>query len=425
MDKNRRIAFQVLLEVEEKGAYSNISLNRHLKDQTDTDPAFIRELVYGVIKNKYLLDWHLKKFIKTGFKKLKARDIVLLRIGAYQILFMDSVPSYAAVSETVGLAKKFSRGKEGFINGVLRNLERNRENLTLPSTEDHTEYISVRYSCEKWIAELITDIYGFEGACAFMDKINGTPELSIRVNLLKNSREELKEILKKEGYEARDSVLSSRALTVSGTGILESRAFREGRFSVQDQSSVLCADSVKAEPGMKVLDMCAAPGGKTAAIAEMMDNRGEITAFDIYEHKLKLMDELMARNGITIVKTALGDGREFREELKGQFDRVLSDVPCSGLGVMGRKPELKYRKEYSMKELTDIQRAILNNASEYVKPGGMLVYSTCTVNPMENRDMTMSFIKGHPRFRKDEEICLDPVETGSDGFYICRFIREA
>ena len=425
MDINRKTAFQVLLEVEEKGAYSNIALNRFLREAGECDPAFVRELTYGVIKNKYLLDFFLENFVKKGFKKLKTRDIVLLREGAYQILFMDSVPSYAAVSETVNLAKKYAKGREGFINGVLRNLAREKDSLKLPSEEDPISCISVRYSCEPWIAELLIRTYGYEGARAFMEKVNGTPDLSIRVNILKNTPEELIKILEEQGFSVRPSELSDRALLVKGSGILESAAFREGRFSVQDQSSVFCADMLMAEPGMRVMDICAAPGGKTAAVAEKMKDQGEVLAFDIYEHKLKLMDELMKRNGISIVKTAEGDGRIFNEKYEGSFDRVLCDVPCSGLGVMGRKPELKYRKEYPMEDLNRIQREILENASRYLRPGGIMVYSTCTVNPSENQDMISGFLEGRSSFVKDKEFCLDPVKDGCDGFYICRILREA
>ena len=194
---------------------------------------------------------------------------------------------------------------------------------------------------------------------------------------------------------------------------------------MQDQASTLAADTLDAKRGMTAADMCAAPGGKTAAIAESMENEGVIYAFDIYEHKLKLIDELMGRNGINIVKTELRDGRVPDPRLSGKCDRVLCDVPCSGLGVMGRKPEIKYRKKYDINELTDIQKKILENASAYLKPSGVLVYSTCTVDPLENDDVVDSFLKEHPGFRKEKEIHLDPAGSGTDGFYICKIIREA
>ncbi len=425
MDVNRKTALQVLTDVEKNGSYSNISLNRHIKDNTAADPAFIRELVYGVIKNKYLLDHYLKQFIHKGFNKLRIIELCILRMGAYQILFMDSVPGYAACSETVELAKKAAKGKEGFINGVLRSLDRNKDDLKQPESDDPAEYISIRYSVEKWIAELLINIYGAEKAEKYMQAVNGSPELCLRVNTLRTDRDSLISALAEEGFGAIPSVLSKRAVIASGTGILETEAFRRGLFSVQDQASVLCADTLGAESGMTVCDCCSAPGGKTAAIAESMDNKGIIYAFDIYEHKLRLIDELMKRNGISIVKTAIGDGRILNKDLLGRCDRVLCDVPCSGLGVIGRKPEIKYRKEYDMKELVETQKKILHNASMYVRPGGALVYSTCTVNPSENTGVIRDFLNNDPDFIIDREICLDPVDSGTDGFYICKIIREA
>lgn len=425
MDINRKTALEVLTDVEKNGSYSNISLNRHIRENAVNDPAFIRELVYGVIKNKYLLDHYLSQFIRKGFKKLRINELNILRMGVYQILFMDSVPDYASCSETVELAKRYARGKEGFINGVLRSIERNRENLKEPENDDPSEYISIKYSVEKWIAAFLINIYGYEKAVEYMKAVNRSPELSLRVNLLKTDRDSLIDELTAEGFSAVPSGLSERAVIASGTGILESEAFKRGLFSVQDQASILAADTLQAERGMTVCDCCSAPGGKTAAIAESMKNEGTIYAFDIYEHKLKLIDELMDRNGISIVKTAMGDGRVLNEDLIAKCDRVLCDVPCSGLGVMGRKPEIKYRKEYDIKELVEIQKKILHNASMYVRPGGMLVYSTCTVDPAENSEVIRDFLKKNPSYSKDEEILLDPVDSGTDGFYICRIIREA
>ena len=425
MDINRKTALQVLTDVEKNGSYSNISLNRHIRENKAGDPAFVRELVYGVIKNKYLLDHYLKQFIRKGFNKLRINELSILRMGAYQIVFMDSVPGYAACSETVELAKKYARGKDGFINGVLRSLERNKDDLKQPESDDPAEFISIRYSVERWIAELLINIYGKEKAEKYMEAVNGSPELCLRVNLLKTERDALMTRLTEEGFEVRSSEISERAIIASGTGILETEAFREGLFAVQDQASVLASDTLGAKSGMTVADCCAAPGGKTAAIAESMGNKGVIYAFDIYEHKLKLMDELFRRNGITIVKTALGDAREAVCDLIGNCDRVLCDVPCSGLGVLGRKPEIKYRKEFDFTDLINTQKQIIDNVSQYVKKGGALVYSTCTVNPAENTEVISYFLDNHPGFRKEKEICLDPVDTGTDGFYICKLIREA
>ena len=425
MDINRKTAFLCLADIEKNASYSNIALNRAIRENRATDHAFVRELVYGVIKNKYLLDHYLRQFIKKGFSGLRINELCILRMGAYQIIFMGSVPGYAACSETVELAKAFAKGKTGFINGVLRSLERGKDRLKEPSDKDPVEYLSIKYSVEKWIADLLINIYGYEKAGLYLKAVNESPKLCLRVNLLKGDRESLIKELTEGGFEVIPSEISERSIIAKGSGILETDAFRNGKFAVQDQASVMAADTLDAKSGMTVADCCAAPGGKTAAIAESMGEQGEIFAFDIYEHKLRLMDELFRRNGISIIKTAIGDAREPVAELVDKCDRVLCDVPCSGLGVLGRKPEIKYRKEYDISELTGIQKQIIDNVSKYVKAGGVLVYSTCTVDPAENTEVVEYFLKNHPGFQKEKEICLDPVDTGTDGFYICKLIREA
>ena len=386
------------------------------------DSEFAAELLEFVVT--LLLHPCLKAFVKKGFGKLKPEVITLLRMGAYQLMFMDSVPSYAAVSETVNLARKYARGREGFINGVLRAFDRAKNELPDIPRDDYSEYLGIKYSCEKWIVDLLIEAFGEEGAEKYLNASNETPELYIRVNVLKNSPEELTKELKALGFKVDKSELSERSLKVAGSGILEIEAFKAGRFSVQDEASTLAADILGAKKGMKVVDMCAAPGGKTMAIAEMMENQGEVLACDVYEHKLKLIEEQAKRAGLTIVRTALKDGREHVKELEGTMDRVLSDVPCSGLGVIRRKPEIKYKEAFDMEALVETQKEIILNAASYLKPGGYLVYSTCTVNPAENQGVTDWFLEGRPNYTKVDERHLDPG-VGTDGFYICKISREA
>ena len=424
MDLNRKTALETLLNIEKKGAYSNLALNENIRKYEPENEAFVRELVYGVLKNKYLLDYYLKSYVKKGFNRLKAEDLSLLRMGAYQALFMDSVPDYAALNETIRLAHKYARGREGFINAVLRSLVSNKESLGDIPREDFLNYLSVKYSIEEEVCSVILKSLGEEGTEAYLRACNETPELSIRVNVLKNTREELLDELRGCGFFAKLSDKSERALIVSGSGILKTDAFREGRFSVQDEASIMVSDLLGPEEGMKVLDLCAAPGGKTLANAELMRNTGSILACDIYEHKLKLIEEAQKRNGIDIIKTEMSDGTVYREDLKDSMDRVLCDVPCSGLGVIRRKPEIKYRKDLDLKVLIDIQSKILLNASRYLKKGGVMVYSTCTVNRDENQGVTEGFLKDNPNYRKIDEYCLSPLD-GTDGFYMCKIIREA
>lgn len=424
MDINRKTAFDVLMDVEKNGAYSNLSLNSFIEKNHPDSPAFVRELAYGVLRNKLLLDWFLGQLIPSGLKKIKKQDMTLLRMGVYQLSYMKSVPEYAAVSETVNMAKKLARGRERFINGVLRGYIRNRQQLALPDREVNLEeYLSIVYSVERWIVRLWKDAYGAEKTEALLRASNETPELAVRVNLMKTDRKSLKEKLEALGFEAAESEVSDRALLVKGSGLLDTELYREGMFSVQDEASILASDALDAKPGDCIADVCAAPGGKTFATAELMAGKGVIYAMDKYEHKLKLMEAQAKRAGIDNIRLLQHDSTVPVEELKGQMDKVLADVPCSGLGVMRRKPEIKYKGRQELNELIERQRQILLAAASYVKAGGTLVYSTCTINPAENEKQIVEFLRGNKDFKALEQKQLLP-DGGTDGFFICRIRKE-
>ena len=424
MDINRKTAFDVLMDVEKNGAYSNLSLNSFIEKNRPDSPAFVRELVYGVLRNKLLLDWFLGQLIPSGLKKIKKQDMTLLRMGVYQLSYMKSVPEYAAVSETVNMAKKLARGRERFINGVLRGYIRNRQQLALPDREVNLEeYLSIVYSVERWIVRLWKDAYGAEKTEALLRASNETPELAVRVNLMKTDRKSLKEKLEALGFEAAESEVSDRALLVKGSGLLDTELYREGMFSVQDEASILASDALDAKPGDCIADVCAAPGGKTFATAELMAGKGVIYAMDKYEHKLKLMEAQAKRAGIDNIRLLQHDSTVPVEELKGQMDKLLADVPCSGLGVMRRKPEIKYKGRQELNELIERQRQILLAAASYVKAGGTLVYSTCTINPAENEKQIVEFLRGNKDFKALEQKQLLP-DGGTDGFFICRMRKE-
>lgn len=424
MDINRKTAFDVLMDVEKNGAYSNLSLNSFIEKNRPDSPAFVRELVYGVLRNKLLLDWFLGQLIPSGLKKIKKQDMTLLRMGVYQLSYMKSVPEYAAVSETVNMAKKLAKGRERFINGVLRGYIRNRQQLVLPDRErDLEEYLSIVYSAERWIVRLWTDAYGEEKTEALLRASNETPDLAVRVNLMKTDRKVLKEKLEALGFEAAESEVSDRALLVKGSGLLDTELYREGMFSVQDEASILASDALDAKPGDCIADVCAAPGGKTFATAELMAGEGVIYAMDKYEHKLKLMEAQSKRAGIDNIRLLQHDSTEPVEELKGQMDKVMADVPCSGLGVMRRKPEIKYKGRQDLDELIERQRQILRAAASYVKAGGTLVYSTCTINPTENEKQIAEFLRENRDFKELEQKQLLP-DGGTDGFFICKMRKE-
>ena len=426
MDKNRRIAYQTLLDIEEKGAYSNLALNARIESQQADAPAFIRELVYGVLENKIYLDYVMSRYLKNKPEQLKARDRVLLRMGIYQLDFMDAVPAYAALNESVLLAKKFCKGRDGFINGVLRNHLRAGKTELLPDPKaDRIQYLSVKYSYEPWIVELWQEEAGAERLEELLQAGNRKPGLTIRANRLKTSRELLKQKLEAKGFQVTDCETVPEALYVKGSSLLSDELYGGGWFSVQDEASMRAAAVLDPQPGEFIIDLCAAPGGKTLFMAERMGDRGRILAGDIYGTKLKRLEEDARRCGIHIVETRVQDAAVPDPLLFDRADRVLADVPCSGLGVVRRKPEIKYKKlDKELRALPEKQLKILETASRYVKPGGVLVYSTCTISPRENGEVCDAFLKENGKFVQEKRIQLYPGEGENDGFFICRMRRQ-
>ncbi len=422
MDSGRRTAFQILLEVEEEKAFSNLSSNKYIKQNNPENPAFVRELVYGVLSNKLLLDYYLNLLIPSGIEKVKKREKTLLRMGLYQLKFMKNIPQYAAVNETVSLAKSLCRGREGFINGVLRGYIKKQGELQLPC-DDTDEILSVKYSFSPWIIKMWKKQYGQESTIKLMEASNSRPVLCIRVNLMKTTVEELSHLLSEKGMVVDRGRYSDIVLYVSGSNILDLEEYKKGLFSIQDETSVLACQYLEPRPGDLVIDTCASPGGKTSAIGEMMDNRGKIISCDIYPHKLELIKKQADRLGITIIETNLLDGIKGDKALSGKADKVLVDAPCSGLGVIRKKPEIKYKEQKDIQKLIKVQSDILNNASYYVKPNGVLLYSTCTINKDENDEQIEKFIKTHEDFEILYEKQFLPTD-GLDGFFICKMMKK-
>lgn len=424
MDLARKTAFEILFEIEKEDAYSNLTINYYLDKNRPDNPAFIRELVYGVLENKMLLDYYLDKLIPTGIKKVKKKEATLLRLGLYQIIFMDSVPDYAAVNESVTIAKKLCRGREGFINGVLRGYMKKKDELQLPDkSNDIKRFLSINYSFPEWLISKWEKQFGIEKCEELLKASNSRPQLSIRANITKVGRDELKEKLVQMGFDVVNGNFSERTLHVKGSGLLETELFKKGYFSVQDEASTLTADTVGALAGEHVIDVCAAPGGKTCAIAEMMMNQGTVISCDIYEHKLDLIQGAADRLELTIVEPNLHDGTIGNVSWYESADKVLVDAPCSGLGVIRRKPEIKYKNITDFSELVNIQRRILDNSAKYVKAGGTLVYSTCTINDDENEKQIKNFLGNNPNFKLVFQRQFLPTEN-IDGFYVCKMVKE-
>lgn len=427
MDLNRKTAYEVLMAVEVKKQYSNIALNNIIGRAKPDSPSFVRELVYGVLENKKLLDYIISKLITGKIKNVRTPDLTILRMGIYQIAKMSSVPEYAAVDESVQLAKKYARGRDKFINGVLRSYIRDRHNILMPDRKkEPVKYLSVKYSYEEWIVKLWLEFYDLEFVEEILKAGNDTPPVTIRTNLTKATREELAKKLQVLGYDAEICQLGKTSIKVKGERLLETELFKEGYFSVQDEASQLVTDYLKLEEGNTVVDVCAAPGGKTLAAAERLGNTGKVHSHDIYKRKIQLVAKEAERLGLTNVEIDTWDATKLKESLVEKADRVIVDAPCSGLGVVRRKPEIKYKKNNDEVATLPIkQLAILETSSKYVKKEGILLYSTCTINPYENERVAADFVRKNPNFEILSETQLLPNVNGTDGFFICVMRRKA
>ena len=421
-DITRKTAYEILLKIEKEGAYGSTEILSREAEWSEVDGGFLRRLVYGVMEKKLYLDYILDRLVSKGIKRVDKKALTLLRMGLYQMLFMDSVPEYAAIDSSVELAKDVARGKDGFVNAVLRNYSR-EENLEVQSKDQSVaKQLSIKHSVDESIIENWIDEFGLDECEDMLSAIDADASktgVNLRVNLMKNSREDAKRELAALGIDTADSLLSQRSLIVKDTGsirITETDIYRRGGISIQSQESTWIADLVKAAPGQRIIDACAAPGGKTMALAESMENKGKILAWDIYDHRVEQIREQAERLGIVIADAKVCDAGEYIPELFEGFDAVLVDAPCSGFGVMSSKPEIRYKSMREVDELPDIQYKILDNCSKYVKPGGRIIYSTCTINARENQLIVAEFLRKNHWFKLEFEKQLLPQE-GYKGFY--------
>ncbi len=425
VDHVRETALKILYDINEKGAYSNISINRYLEAGRfkDVDRAFITELVYGTIKWKLTLDHYIEQFSSVKLKKLSPWILNILRMGAYQLFYTDRVPPSAACNESVKLAKRYGhKASGGFVNAVLRNMARSPERLKLPDRERNlAEHLSIKYSHPGWMVKEWLDRFGEEFTEKLLDSNNRAPDLVVRVNTLKTDRDGLMEALRQEGLEVEEGKYAAEAVIIKNTvSVARLKAFKEGLFQVQDESSMLVAHILDPRPGELVMDACSAPGGKATHIAQLMNNEGTVIARDIHEHKISIIEENASRLGINIIKAEIFDAEDTDETYIGKADRVLVDAPCTGLGIIRRKPDIKWTRSIEDRdEIVRLQMKILDAASRHVRPGGVLVYSTCTIEPRENQDVVRWFLESHPEFRISDITHLVPGKlrryVGKDG----------
>jgi len=447
MGKNvREIALEALLSVYKNQSYSNLLVNNTIQknDLSSSDSGLLTEIIYGTIQRDQLLDFYLEPFIKNQ-KKLEEWVYILIKLSLYQLHFLDRVPAHAVLNEAVEIAKK--RGHKGIaslVNGVLRNIQRNGLR-SIDGIKDPIEKLSIETNHPEWLIETWVEEFGVDETRKMCEENILPPYQTARVNLMKASREEVIKMLEDEGIEAEEGNLSPFAIEIQKGNVAFTNAFKEGYLSIQDESSMLVAQALGVSEGEHILDTCAAPGGKSTHIAELLNGTGSVTALDLHKHKVKLIQEQATRLGLENIETKALDARKAPEELEGRlFDRVLVDAPCSGLGVIRRKPDILLRKSASdVSNLQRVQKSILDEASKLVKPGGTLVYSTCTVGHDENIDVVNSFLNEHNDYELDQSLIehlpsklkesntvqkgfiqLLPHYFGTDGFFIARLRKK-
>ena len=430
MSQDWLASYEALKSVYADGAYSNMALNEAIPHHHGCRDSFVRSMVKGTIRQTVTLDRIIDVLARDGLKGIRTRTLIILRMGLHALREMDSVPDHAAVNEAVSLARKKARGTDKFVNALLRGYIRSRERFEAQNGElqdpafiseiqDKYEKMSVKYGFPLPIVKLICSQYG-EEAEQILKGLNTPPPVILRTNTLKTTRDELTEALSGEGIKAEPVPEADTAIAAAGSGIIASDLYRDGLFSVQSLSSMLAVNALAPASGSRVLDMCAAPGGKSAMMAEMMEDTGSITACDIHEHRLDLIRATANRLGINIIETKLMDGTAHDSSLDGIYDFVLADVPCSGLGVMSTKPEIRFRMdEESMAQLPEIQLEILKNAVRYTRPGGRICYSTCTLNRSENDRVVEKLMSDEPTFGRIVEKQTVLPYNNTIGFYYC------
>ncbi|RVU54761.1 16S rRNA (cytosine(967)-C(5))-methyltransferase RsmB [Anaerosphaera multitolerans] len=439
MKNIRKKALFIIDNVFYKGAFLKEELEILKKsDISKRDYNLVVNITKGVVQNRTLLDYIIKEHSKVKFKKIHKIILTILEMGIYQIFFLDRVPEYSIINESVKLANIFgNRGSAGYVNGLLRNLYRKKDELLESKfglmdlyEEDKSLFLSIYYSHPKYYVDMFLKDKGTEFTEDLLKANNMEPPFTIRVNTLLISREDLRQILDEKGYKSQDTTMSKFGIVIENPeGIFESEEFKKGYFYVQDEASILVSEFLNPEENSKVLDLCSAPGGKTSSLSMIMGSSGEIVACDISKSKISLIKENIARLGIKNIIPTINDAEIYNDDFKDRFDYLLLDAPCSGLGLYRKKPEIKWNRSYEdIQALSKIQKKMLKNASKYLKPGGEMIYSTCTLTKEENEDVVYNFLRENNEFSLEkingEEILkLYPSKDSTDGFSIAKLKR--
>lgn len=437
----REAALKAVAAWRKSGAWADNFLNNLIsKEGLDKrEAALASRIAFGVLQNLFFCDYVIGRFSTVSINKIEPMVMDILRISVYQIAFLDKIPDHAVINESVELTKKYSNKRAaGFVNAVLRGILRNKESLFEISEKDDIKRLSIRYSHPEWMVKYFAEKHGLSG-CEELLKAHNTPvPTQIQTNTLKTTAEKLENSLNDVGISFSRHPYLEGCFEITSTGSLENLdIFKDGCFYVQDAAAFMAVMAAEAKPGMNVIDGCSAPGGKTFTASMFMKNEGSILSCDFHGKKLNLIEKGADRLGMNIISTKEADGRVFIPELESSADLVIADVPCSGIGVIRKKPEIRFKKDEELKGLPEIQYGIISNLSRYVKPGGTLLYSTCTVLERENEGVTDRFLKEHPEFHYEDfslpcpegksengHKCLWPHINGTDGFYICKLRKE-
>ena len=437
-DNARLVALKVLLDAEKNKTYSNIAVDKALSksELSGADRGLVTALCMGVVERRLTLDAMICALSDKG-ENTDVEAKVLLRLGLYQLLFLDRIPDHAAVNETVELSPRRLRG---FVNAILREVLRRRDNGRLdslfPKREDgEGKYLSLKHSFPEDVCEKFLELYGFERTERIFERFNSAPPMTLRINTLKITAEKYADLLDKVGIGHRRSNRLENAISVESVSYEALPGVTDGYFFIQDEASQMCVEALGAESGDVLVDVCSCPGSKSFGSAIRMGNKGEIHSFDLHKSKLSLIETNARRLGIDVITAEERDGRRPDEALFGKADRVLCDVPCSGLGVIAKKPEIRYKKISEFARLPEIQYEILSESAKYVKRGGILVYSTCTVLPEENEENVTRFLSENPDFEavdfsagglcsRGGMLSLTPDEHGTDGFFVAKMKRK-
>lgn len=443
----REICVYVIMDIFNEGAYNNIILRNTLKKYntlTRTQKSFITEVVNGTLRNLIYIDYIIDSFSKIKTSKMKPFILSNLRVSIYQIKFMDKVPNSAVCDEAVKLAKKKGfQNLSGFVNGILRNVIRNIDNIVYPNKETNfINYISIKYSYPKWILDYWLESFNKEEVEDICNASNIPPKICACVNFLKTNKNEIKSILNNENIEIEDGNFNEKAIYLyKSSNITDLKSFKDGLFHIMDESSMLVGDILSPEENSIVYDICAAPGGKSFYISELLNNTGQVKAFDIYDHKLELIKKSADRLGLSNIIYEINDATVHDYEKENKADYVLIDAPCSGLGLLRKKPDIKYTKtKDDIDNLVKLQREILSACYNYVKIGGVLVYSTCTISNKENLlnikwflenynyelDSITPYLKNYKYLETADKgyVQFLPNKHNTDGFFIARMIRK-